>query len=150
MKAKLYFQQVATAEKELKMIRAQIRHYEDLGYSISGCSSEGLRGPKSGRNASKVELSAIGIADATETLRSREKAYAEIILKAQALISKIQQEKYRQILTYRYLCGWSFRSISDELEYKDQRSIYRAHGWALREAQKILNRTQQKGGQPDG
>jgi len=53
----------------------------------------------------------------------------------------VPQERYRQILTYRYLCGWTFRSISDELEYNDPNSVYRAHGWALHEAQTVLNRT---------
>jgi hypothetical protein len=43
------------------------------------------------------------------------------------------------ILNYRYLCGWSYKSISDELKYNDPNSVYRAHGWALREAQKIIN-----------
>ena len=100
----------------------------------------GHGGGNKARNTSRVELSAIGIADATEALRRQENEYVKIIIQAKNLIEHIAQEKYRQILTYRYLCGWSFRSISDELGYHDPNSIYRAHGWALTEAQKILNK----------
>jgi hypothetical protein len=63
-----------------------------------------------------------------------------IISRAERVIKQIPQEKYRQILEYKYLCGKSFRWISDELDYTDPNSIYRAHGWALKEAQKVLNR----------
>jgi hypothetical protein len=63
-----------------------------------------------------------------------------IIARAEQIIRNIPQEKYRMILNYRYLCGWSYKSISDELKYNDPNSVYRAHGWALREAQKIINK----------
>ena len=65
---------------------------------------------------------------------------AEIINKARQVIKQVPQDKYRQILTLRYLAGWSFRSISDELKYNDPKSVYKAHGWALTEAQKVLNK----------
>ena len=38
MTAKAYFQAVLAAERELKLIRAKIRHYEDIGFSITGGS----------------------------------------------------------------------------------------------------------------
>ena len=53
-------------------------------------------------------------------------------------------DKYRKILSYRYLCQWSFRSISDELKYDDPNSVYRAHGWALVKAQEILDRMEKE------
>lgn len=140
MRAREYFHRVSIAENELKMIRAQLRHYYDIGLSIQSCPSGGTGGGNKTRNTSRVELSAIGIADATEALIRQENEYVKIITQAKILIENIPQEKYRQILTYRYLCGWSFRSISDELGYHDPNSVYRAHGWALTEAQKILNK----------
>ena len=72
--------------------------------------------------------------------RQKEKAkeYVIQIQRAERLIALLPQERYRQILTFRYLCGWSFRSISDELHYQDQKSVYRAHGWALKKAGEIL------------
>ena len=137
MTAKEFFRQVRRAENELKIINARLRHYEEIGISLSG-SSGGI-GNRS-RSSSRVELAAIGAVDALSSLRSQEKEFAALIARAEQVIRAVPQEKYRQILNYRYLCGWSFRSISDELAYSDPNSVYRAHGWALTEAQKVLNR----------
>ena len=136
MKAKEFFSQVRRAEKELKILNAKLRHYEDIGLSIGG--SSGVIGNKQ-KGTSRVELAAIGAVDVFRELYDQQKEYMAIIARAEQIIRNIPQERYRQILNYRYLCGWSFRSISDELAYKDQNSVYRAHGWALREAQRIIN-----------
>ena len=140
MKAKAYFLQVLAAEKELKLIRAKIRHYEDIGLSITGGSMDSPVVSHS-RGSSRVEAAAMGIFDATRALEEKAKEYVAVIQRAERLIALLPQERYRQILTYRYLCGWSFRSITDELKYENPRSVYKAHGWALREAQKIINKT---------
>ena len=135
--AKQFFQQVRRAESELKVLNAKLQHYEDIGLSIGGNS--GVIGNKS-RGSSRVEMAAIGAVDVLRSLIDQQKEYAAIIARAEQVIRGIRQEKYRQILNYRYLCGWSFKSISDELRYNDPNSVYRAHGWALHEAQVILNK----------
>jgi len=139
MRAKEFFRQVAHAERELMLIRAQIAHFSDLGTSISGGSMDSPVVTHS-RTGSRVESAAMGIYDATKELEEKAKEYLTTVQKARTVIAAIQQEKYRQILTLRYLAGWSYKSISDELRYKDDKSVYRAHGWALVEAQRILNR----------
>ena len=135
MTAKEYFQGIYQAESELKSLRARLAHYEDLGLTITSDTSA-VGGHQAG--TSRVELAAVGMVDSMRALQDRISSYAARITEAEELINSIPQEKYRQILTYRYLCGWSFKSISDELRYTDPNSIYRAHGWALSEAQKIM------------
>ena len=141
MKAKDFFQQVRIAEKELKILNAKLRHFEDLGMSMGGAS--GVIGNKH-RGSSRVELAACGAVDATMDLEKQRREYMAIIAHAEQVIKQIAQERYRMILEYHYICGKSLRWISDELEYKDQNSIYRAHGWALSAAQKILNRLEKQ------
>lgn len=138
MRARDYFRQVRIAERELKMTRAKIRHFQDVAYSITGGS---LDSPVVSHSLgpSRVETAAMGIYDATRALERQAEGFIEVIRRAEELIRQIPQEKYREILTLRYLAGWSWRSISDELRYQDEKSVYRAHGWALREAQKILD-----------
>lgn len=143
MKAKDFFRQVRIAETELKVLNAKRQHYLDLGISMGGSSGTGAIGNKN-RSTSRVELAACGAVDAMQDLEEQRKRYLAIIARAEKVISQITQEKYRQILDYRYICGKSFRWISDELEYNDTNSIYRAHGWALKEAQKILNREEKE------
>lgn len=140
MRAKEFFRQVRVAESELKMLNAKLEHFEDLGMSISA----GIGGTLGNRNraASRVELAACGAVDALTAIRDLQRAYGAIIAKAEAVIKEVPQEKYRLLLNYHYLCGKSLRWISDELDYEDPNSIYRAHGWAMREVQKILDRRQ--------
>lgn len=140
MRAREFFRQVLRAEVELKFLRAKVRHYEDLGLIITSNMSGVGGGHQQG--ASKVEMAAIGSVDTMTALTERIKEYEATVAKAEQVIRDIPQEKYRQILRYKYLCGWSYRSISDELGYMDPNSIYRAHGWALSEAQKIINKMQ--------
>lgn len=137
MKSKEFFRQVLKAEKELKVLKAKVRHFEDIGLTITSNTSA-VGGHQQG--TSRVELAAVGIVDATADLNAEIKQYMALIARAEQVIRSIPQERYQQILNYRYLCGWSLRSISDELGYNDPNSIYRAHGWALTEAQKILNK----------
>ena len=136
MTAKEFFRQVRRAESELKVLNVKLNHYEDLGFSMGGAS--GVIGNKQ-KGTSRVELAAIGAVDALRDLEQQRAEFMAVIARAEQVIRAIPQEKYRQILTFRYLCGWSFPSISDELRYKDKNSVYRAHGWALCAAQKVLN-----------
>ena len=141
MRAKLYFMRIRNAERELKLIRAKIRHYQDLGYSITGGSLDSPVVSHS-RGASRVETAAMGIYEATEALVEQETCYVSLIHQAEDLVASVANERYRQILTLRYLADWSWRSISDELGYKDPKSVYKAHGWALKAAQEILDKRQ--------
>lgn len=144
MRAREFFRQVLRAETELKSLNARVRHYEELGLTITSNTSA-VGGHQQG--TSRVELAAIGTVDATMDLAAQIREYAAIVARAEQVIRAIPQEKYRKILDYKYLCGWSFRSISDELGYNDPNSVYRAHGWALHEAQKVLNKM---GGESSG
>ena len=139
MTTKDYFLRVRASEREIRLLRAKERHYKDLGFSISpkitGMPGSGQRG------ASRVEMAAVGMVDILADLQDQIKRHARIINEAENLISRIPQEKYRQLLTLRYLAGMSWPSISDEMGYKDRNSVYRAHGYALIEAKKVKNET---------
>lgn len=120
----------------MRILKARLDHFEDLGRTITSNTSA-VGGHHAG--TSRVELAAVGMVDAARSLEDKISVYLGQIKEAESIIDEIPQEKYRTILTLRYLCDWSLKSISDELRYQDPNSIYRAHGWALAEAQKILN-----------
>ena len=85
-----------------------------------------------------MENAAIGIVDTLRDIEAQIRAYTVTVNEAEKLIKKVPQENYRRILTLRYLCGMSFRSVSDEMQYTDRNSIYRAHGYALLEFGKVM------------
>lgn len=137
MTAKEYLLSVQRAEHELKLISARKRHYMDLIASIGSNMAKAVVVQTSG-NTSKTETAAIGLVDVTERLVAKEKEYVALIQKAEKLIAKIKQEKFRDILIRKYLCGQSWKTIRDEMGYKDEKSVYRCHGYALRELQKLM------------
>ena len=128
---------VRSSEREMRLLAAKKRHYEDMGFSISpkltGMPGSGQRG------ISRVEMAAVGMVDVLMDLQKQIEKHAKIIQDAENLIARIPQEKYRQLLTLRYLAGMSWPSISDEMGYKDRNSVYRAHGYALIEAGTVKN-----------
>ena len=142
MTAREFFRRVRIAESELKTLNAKLDHYEDLGFSLGAVLGSTIGNRQKG--SSRVEMAAIGAVDVLRDLIAQQREYMAIIARAEQIIRAVPQEKYRKILNLRYICGLSFRSISDELEYNDPNSVYRAHGWALSEAQKIMNKLPQQ------
>lgn len=136
MTAKEYFTKVSESERAMRVLRQKLAHFEDLGLTITSNTSA-VGGRQAG--ASRVEKAAIGMVDTVADLKEQINAYKKLITEAQQIIDRIPQERYRRILTLKYLCDMSFKAVSDELRYTDPRSIYRAHGWALAEAQHILD-----------
>ena len=136
MTAKQFLLQVQTAERELKLINARRSHYDDLIAAIGSNMGKAVIGKPSG--ASKTETAAVGLVFLSEQLIQKEQEYVAIVQKAEKLIGKLEQDKFRKILTLRYLCCWSWKAIRDEMDYKDEKSVFRCHGYALRELQKIM------------
>ena len=92
------------------------------------------------RGSSRVETAAMGIYEATKALLEQETCYVSLITQAEQIVASVAKERYRQILTLRYMADWSWRSISDEIGYKDPKSIFKAHKYALWAAQEVLDR----------
>ena len=136
MQAKEFMDNVRKAEIELKLIAQKRMHYQELATSI-GVKLTGM--PGSGqKGASRVEAGAIGLVDLYADLYAKEAEYSALVKKAEDLISKLDQEKFRQVLTLYYIAGCNWKTIQDEMKYKDEKSAYRCHGYALRELQKLM------------
>ena len=136
MKAKEFLSQVARAERELKLIQAKKQHYYDLICSIGANTGKAVILKPTG--ASKTETAAVGLVFLNERLLEQEREYTALVVKAEDLIAKIPQEKFRKVLTLKWLCDWSWKHISDEMDYADEKSVYTCHRFALRELQKLL------------
>ena len=147
LKAKEFLQQVAYAEREIRTIKAQIDHFMDLGLRIT--SSMSNTPISASRGSSRVETSAVGIVDGSESLNANLRAYEAKYEYAKKLVKRIPQERYRRLITLHYLCGWKLPRVGEELGYEDRNSVYRAHGWALVEMQKILDEEGNNGLQVD-
>ena len=131
-----YFAQVLQARRELLACQNHLSRCEDLAQKTSMPIS-GL--PRGSGGASRVEMVSISICDAETALRGKKTRLTAIRSHALAVIRKIPQENYRRLLAARYLDGMSWPQVSRVLGYSNRNSVYRAHGWALQEAQKVLD-----------
>jgi hypothetical protein len=87
---------------------------------------------------SPTEDVALHLADLGHDLDEEEAKYTAIVKEAKWVIEQIHQERFREVLTLRYICGHSWKTIRDEMDYAGEKSVYKVHGWALLEAGKIL------------
>ena len=134
MKAKEFMQEVDRAEKRLIAISAQRQHLMDLATAI-GVNLTGMPGKQGG--SSRVE-NVVTIVDLTNELTDKEREYVALVKKARELIAKIPQENFQTVLELKYLSHCSWKTIRDKMGYKDEKSVYRCHGYALRELQKVM------------
>lgn len=118
-----------------------IEHYESVGTSIS--SKWGGIGGGKGNVSSKVETAAVGLLEAEKSILDEWMQYRRIVAEAENVISRVPQERFRQILSLHYLAGMTLADVARTMGYQHTENLYRAHGWALSAAQKIID---EKGG----
>ena len=136
MRAKEFMQKVYDAGAELQLLENKKASYLELATGAgSGLSSVPTTRTKEG---SRVENAAVRIADLTTGLDEQAGVYIELIKQAEALINKIPQIKYREVLSYRYLCRYSWKTIQEKMGYTDSSSVYHAHGFALSALQRLM------------
>lgn len=143
MKVKDFFLRARAAERDIQRLERMIDHYSSVGSSIS--SKWGGIGGGKGNNSSKVEIAAVGLIEAEKGIMEELAHYRKIVAEAENVISRIPQERFRQILTLHYLAGMSLAEVSRTMGYQHTENLYRAHGWALKAAQEIIDRRK-----PDG
>ena len=138
MQVKEYMKMVRSASEELKLINAQQEALMEMGTNISPTLEKigGRTGP-----SSRVENAGVGLADLAADLEGKRVEYERIICDAQAMIGKLDSVKFRRILTLYYLGGKELPEIGKELQYKDSKSVYRAHGYALQALNKLVDIT---------
>ena len=135
MQAKAFMEDVRNAEAEIRRLSDQKTHLYELATSISpNWSGDRVQTTVS----SKVENSAAKIVDLTRELDLQIGLYVDKVRRANDLISKIPQEKFRRVLTMYYILGWNTATIRTALGYTDDKSAYRCREYALRELQRLL------------
>lgn len=135
MTAKEFMEQVRRARKELELIGEKKRKFQELATNI-GVNLTGMPGGQKG--ASKVETGAVGIVDLITGLEEKERAFTALIVQADEMIEKLPQENFRTVLTLRYLLDKKWPEIVEQMGYKDEKSVYRCHGYALKELQGLM------------
>ena len=134
-RCKEFFEEIRASRAEIELLTRRREKYLEMATNISANLS-GLRTTPS--NGSKIEAAAVALADLGDQLAEKAEAYARKVQRAEGIISRISKPRYRQILAMRYIEGCSWSEIGDALGYTEQKSVFRAHGRALQNAEKFL------------
>jgi len=137
MRAKDFFLAVRDAEHKIRVLQSKRRRYQELASSITGMSETNIR---SSETRSRTENAALRLVEVDEQMGDAGEQYVALIERAEAILSQIKNQRYVDVLTYRYILGLSWRSVADEMRYHDAKSVYRVHGWALAAAQRIMDK----------
>ena len=141
MTAKQYFRRVLDAERRIRALRAEHEHLIELATGSARFASSGVHA-RPGEH-SHLELAIIRMIDTGNRLGDEIDACLTFMAEARVLISRIPDPKLRDLLTFRYLGGHTWKRIARELRY-DERYLFKLHGLALREADRILNNPRNK------
>lgn len=137
MTAKEYFETVEKVGRELKLLLARREYYYDMGLrTTSHISPVNVR---SSGAYSKVEEAVIGADEMLERVNRKIELYKPRVEEAERIIDQIEQDRFREYLTYRFLCGMKDREVAAKMGYKNPESIYKVRGWALRTAQPLID-----------
>ena len=137
MRAKDFFLAVRDAEHKIRVLQSKRRRYQELASSITGMSETNIR---STGNRSRTENAALRLIEVEDQIGDAGERYVALIEQAENVLGQLKTQRYVDVLTYRYILGLSWRSVADEMRYHDAKSVYRVHGWALAEAQRILDK----------
>lgn len=148
MTAKAFFLRARAAERDIKRLERLMDHFSSVGASVS--SKWGGIGGRAGNSSSKVEAAAVGLFDTEKSILNELGRYRKIVAEAETVISRIPQERFRQILTLHYLAGMALADVARAMGYRHTENLYRAHGWALTAAQKIIDGREENGGRKTG
>lgn len=131
---KEFFVAVWEAHSKVRMLKRRKAMYEDMAQSL-GANLTGM--PRSGTRSSKVERAACELAQLQSDLEDALAENIHLIHQAQQIIKQIPGARHRRLLELRYIDGLSWKDITVEMDYQDDRSVYKAHGVALLSAKSV-------------
>lgn len=128
MTAKEYLRQLLRRDARINALIERQQRYRELA-GVHGMAYGDAPGGGS-RHGSAVENCAVQIADLEREIDRRIDEYVDLVRQAEAAIDQIEDERCRDVLRYRYLSGWTWEKIAEQMHY-DERWVRHLHGLAL-------------------
>ena len=126
MTAKEYLRQLSRKDARINALIERQRRYRELAERRTAVYRDTPGGGR--RCSSSVEEYVAKIIDLEIDRRIDE--YVDLTREIEAAIDRIPDGRYRDVLRFRYVNGWTWEKIADEMGY-DERWVRRLHGWAL-------------------
>ena len=132
MTAKEYLQQARQMNVRIEALRERRRRYEVLATQCTTHYRYSAGGSRHGttRQVSSVEEYGCRMADLAREIERRIDDLARLSWEIGETIDAVPDQRYRDLLTYRYLNGWSWERIAQVMMYSVDR-IWHLHREAL-------------------
>ncbi len=137
MDAKTYLRQLTRMDKRIDALCERRTRYEALAMRRTGGYTGGMPGAQ--HRDSSVERYACKLVDLAREIDRRIDEYVDLTRVIEAQIAALPDGRHRDILTWRYVNDWSWDRISEAMSY-DMRWVFRLHGCALSEFEKIRHK----------
>jgi len=95
------------------------------------------------RNVSSLEDTILRLMEAEADLNATIDALVDLKTSVYDTIQKVEKPEYQFLLEMRYLCFKSWNEIADQM-HLEEHYVFRVHGQALREVEKILKKAEEE------
>ena len=136
MNAKEYFSQAKYLDNLINSKIKQVGQLNDLAHKATSTLTGMPHNPNGGR--STMADAVVKIVDLQMEINADIDRLVDLKRDILETIKAVPNQEYQVILEKRYLCFESWEKIADNMSY-DIRWLYRLHGKALEEAQKIMD-----------
>lgn len=133
MTAKEYLRQLSRKDARINALIERQRRCRELAERRMAVYRDTPGGGR--RCSSSVEEYVVKIIDLEREIDRCIDEYVDLTREIETAIDRIDDDRYRDILRFRYINGWSWERIAREMHY-DRRQITRLHGLALLEIEK--------------
>lgn len=139
MLAKVYLGQLRFKNAKINSLLARRQRYKDLASRSTAVYRDMPGGGR--RGSSSVEEYVCKIVELEREIDRRIDEYVDLTREIDALIRSVADERYRAVLTLRYINEWSWTKIAQEMNYSVD-WVWKLHGRALLEFDRVIKRTQ--------
>lgn len=128
MDAITYLRQLGRMDKRIGALMERRDHYRQMAtHGTSRYNAVRMGGTD---RRSKVEDCVCQLVDLEREIDQRACEYADTTREVESTIARVADDRYRDILTWRYVNGWSWERVADAMHY-DRTWVWRMHGRAL-------------------
>ena len=138
MTAKQYLKQYQNALNEIRCKEAERQSILDKATNISPALEGGT--PTAGNVTDKTGRGAVNIAEIDSQIEAEQARLKQVLASIRHTISQVSDSAERQVLTYHYICGYTWEQTAVEMSYSYTHIVANMHPSALRKVTNIIRK----------
>ena len=131
--------QLIDLHQNINMKSEILANLREISQAVNGAPFSHGPNKKYNNCQSKVETNAVKIISLEESLKNDMAELSKLTQKFLTALDKIEDIKYRELLTYRYLCGNTWEQVAEQMNYSYMHVLIRLHPKALKLIENMNN-----------